>query len=81
MDELVFFTRILGGNATDGESGDCGLHRDQVHLCLLAGTDEADDFGILAGQVLGGQCSHRADPHVGAERAFHEGNRKASFDL
>ncbi len=63
-DELIFLGRFLGGHATFLEIGNGGFHCDEVHLRLLTGSDETDDLGVLAGEVLGGQSAHCPHPDV-----------------
>lgn len=80
-DELIFLGRFLGGHATFLEIGNGGFHCDEVHLRLLTGSDETDDLGVLAGEVLGGQSAHCSHPDVRAKGAFHEGDGKSVDDL
>ena len=80
-DELFFFFRQFGGHAAMFEGGDGGFHGDEVHFCLFAGADEADGFGVFAGEIFRRKASDGADSHVGAEGSFHERNGEAVLDF
>lgn len=80
-DELLFLGDFLGSNTTFLEIWNGGFHSDEVHLGLLAGSDEANDLGVLAGEVFRGQATHSAHADVGAKGAFHEGDRESVDDL
>ena len=80
-DELFFFFWQFGGHAAVFEGGNGGFHGDEVHFCLFAGADEADGFGVFAGEIFRRQASDGADSHVGAEGSFHERNGEAVLDF
>ena len=80
-DELFFFFGQFGGDAAVFEGGDGGFHGDEVHFRLFAGADEADGFGVFAGEIFRRQASNGADSHVGAERSFHECDGEAVLDF
>jgi len=68
LNEALLFVIVLGGDLTDLQTRTDGLHAQQVHLCLLTGTDEADGFGIFPGKRFrcgsahGGHAQHPRPP-------------------
>ena len=80
-DELLFFLGQFGGHAAAFQGRNGGFHSDEMHFRLFSGADEADGFRVFAGEMLRRQASDGADSHVGAERSFHERNRKSVLDF
>ena len=80
-DELLF---LLGGLGADPAVLELGRAVFIAMRCILACSPapmNPIDSASSAGEVFRRDSAHRADAHVRAERAFHDGDRKAVFDL